>query len=115
MMRDKIIEKIMKDDHVSFVEVEKLFDESGFEYKGSRVMRLCEISNLIVWGEWNQEAIDLINDILEKESIALQMCQPLIYLIDGKGINLPIAKSIRPYKTERWIPMVFRKESNARK
>lgn len=115
MMIDKIIEKTFKDDFVSFVEIERIFDENKFDYKGTRIIRHPEYPNLVIWAEWNQEAVDIVEEIVVNRDICLQTSHPLIYFIDGDRLTIPVAENIKEYKEERWLPMVLRPDKNARK
>lgn len=47
-MKEKIIEKVLMDDHVSFVEIERIFEESGFDFEGKHVLRIPKHKNLVV-------------------------------------------------------------------
>lgn len=42
------------------------------------------------------------------KTIKLAPCAPLSYVIDGAVPKMPIAKSLRHYKTPRWCPVVMR-------
>ncbi len=112
MIKQKIVEKILKDDHVSFVEIEKIFKEEGFDFEGDQTLLPVKQENLIIWGGWNVEAVNIIHEILATEPICMQNTGFLTYFIDGGFCELPIAKKLKNYKTLRWIPMVFRAESN---
>ncbi|MGO1368538.1 hypothetical protein [Senegalia sp. (in: firmicutes)] len=114
-MIDKIIEKIFKDDFVSFLEVERIFDEHKFDYKGSKVIRHPKYHNLVIWAEWSEEAVEILEEIVTNRDICLQTTHTLIYFIDGNGLTIPVAKNIRDYKIERWLPMVLRPDKNVRK
>lgn len=115
MMKNEIIKKIYRDDHVSFVEVERIFEKYQFDYRGDKTLHHEEYPHLIIWAGWNEEAVDLVADVLKQEAICLQTTHNLTYLIDGGGLSVPIAKGIKNYKKDHWLPMVLRPESKCRK
>lgn len=101
-MRESII-KCVKFGGISFVEMEREIEGM----KGDRVL-LLKYESLILWVDVSQEFIDEIGQLVSEGIITFQGCSPLIYSIDGKMLNLPIAKSFRDYKKPRWLPVVFR-------
>lgn len=115
MIRHEIIEKICRDDHVSFVEIERIFEKGGFNYRGDKVIHHNEYPHLIIWAGWNDAAVKIIEGILNREAICMQNTYYLIYLVDGGGLSIPVAKSIRNYKKDRWLPIVFRPEAKCQK
>ncbi|MEJ7373566.1 pathogenicity island protein, partial [Staphylococcus epidermidis] len=38
--------------------------------------------------------------------IEMDICPPIIYLVDGKGLDLPIVKS-KYIKIDHWLPVAF--------
>lgn len=112
MIKEKIIEKILRDDYVSFREIERIFKEEGFEFEGDQTLLPVKHENLIIWGGWNEEAVNIIHDILANEPICMENTAFLTYFIDGGFYDMPVAKKLKSYKTLRWIPMVFRSERN---
>ena len=83
---------------VSFVEIEIYFDEVGFNYNGD-----IGNENIVVWNAWNEQACNLIHDLLASKVITLQPTDVLIYYIDGKVLTLPVYKSKRSYA--QWLPV----------
>lgn len=115
MIKQEIVEKIYRDDHVSFVEIEKILKEHNFDYKGDRVIHHEGCPHLIIWAGWNEDAVEIVAGVLREEAICLQTTHNLTYLIDGGGLDLPIAKGIKKYKRDHWLPMVLRTEEKCRK
>ncbi len=107
-MMDAIRKKINEDDHVSFVEVERIFEDYGFDYKGGMTICHPKSLNLLIWDGWNQSALDLLNQLISNEPFAMHSTHTITYLIDGGALNLPLAKSVRDYKHPHWLPMVLR-------
>lgn len=96
---------------MSFVEIERLFEEYGYDYRCDEkdAMRLEGYQNLYVWVGWNSAAQKAIT-LLMKGDYHMSQVEPFIYLIDGKMVNLPIAKSVRSYKSPHWMPCVIAKD-----
>ena len=89
---------------VSFVEIEIYFDEVGFNYNGDIAM--CKGNeNIVFWNGWNEQACNLIHELLASKVITLQPTDVLIYYIDGKVLTLPVYKSKRSYT--QWLPVEF--------
>jgi len=96
------IYEITKKNRITFIELEELFEKYNFDYKGNKpLLALDGTQNLIMWDGWNKEAIELIQSLKELTYIAVN--SSINYLICGGGLDLPIAKSIRPYKKPRWL------------
>ncbi len=103
---DIIYNYIKKNGGVSFVEVERIFEENGFEYEGD-MMITVSVPNVIVWGFWNKEAIEIMN-VLKSMGVELKTSSPLIYYYDGKALNFPLCRSSKGYKNElHWLPAVM--------
>ena len=89
---------------VSFVEIEIYFDEVGFNYNGDIAM--CrDHENIVFWNGWNEQACNLIHELLASKVITLQPTDVLIYYIDGKVLTLPVYKSKR--SCTQWLPVEF--------
>jgi hypothetical protein len=115
MMKKAIVEKVYWEDHVSFVQIERMFEEQHFDYKGSRVIHHEKCPHLIIWAGWNEKAVKTLEEIMLENDICLQTTHKLVYLIDGGGVNIPIAKGIKTYKRDHWLPMVLRPEAKCGK
>lgn len=114
-MEKKILNKIKRDSLITFIGLEEIFEESGFDYKGEHAIRLGLYKNIYLWAGWNQESIELLREIMNKKSLAVCECDLFIYLSEGKQLNWPIAKKHMDYKTERWMPSVLKVDSDVRK
>lgn len=106
-IKNAILDYIKTHEGTSYVEIEGLFTRLGFEWRGD--FQLCseKCSNVIYWTGWNKEAVQILNSLQEDKSIHKVPTEPLIYLIDGKSINLPLVKSFKQYKQPHWLPVVF--------
>ena len=106
-MKHKLIEYIRKNEAVSYAELERFFEECGYDYKGNLMCCSDVNSNVIFWVGWNIEAFSLINELIKERKIHREPCQPFIYFIDGKCLSFPIVKNNTKYKTIHWLPCIF--------
>lgn len=106
-IKAEVYRYIKENEGTSYAELEYLFDRLGFDWKGELEIYSDVCDNVIFWTGWNEEAIELINDLQRDELISKVPGQPFIYFIDGKALNLPIVKTNRQYKTPHWLPVLF--------
>lgn len=125
MTDNKIIEtakaciKFIEEDkgNSSFVNIERIMEQNGIstqedEKGGWFVPWDIDYENIIVW-DFNNEAMAEVWRAIFKcleadnKSMELQVSQPLVYLVDGKVLTLPLAKSLRHYKKPHWLPVVL--------
>lgn len=102
-----VINLVNTKNNVSYVEIERLFDELGFDWRGEGDIVASKCENIIFWSGWNKEALRVMNELLTEKLIDWEPCEWLIYFIDGKTLELPIVKKPRMYKTTHWLPRVF--------
>lgn len=72
-------------------------------------------TNIIMMNNISQECIDSIIELINGDIIKIQPTSLMVAMIDGNIFRVPIAKSIRVYKTPRWIPMLIEKSKNFEK
>ncbi|KAF5059811.1 hypothetical protein DSECCO2_332310 [anaerobic digester metagenome] len=106
-IKNEIMNYIKTHPGTSYVEIERLFDKLGFEWAGDYCLCSSKCSNVIYWSGWNNEAVQILNELQEEGFIEKTPTEPVIYLIDGKGLNLPLVKSFKQYKNPHWLPIVF--------
>ena len=97
-----------KKDSVSYLEIEKLFEECNFDYKGNTnvVHPICR--HLIFWTGWSEEAVNLIYELIEEGSIQYIVGNVSDYVLSGKFNKIPRnTRKCMPY-TEHWSPSAFR-------
>lgn len=92
--------------YVSFVEIENIFLKSGFEYRGNLAILHPSISNVVVWIGWNQEAVDVIKEVVDM-GVHYVPTAVLTYLIDGKVLDLPVARARKDFKKVHWVPVTL--------
>jgi hypothetical protein len=102
-MKEKIYDMVKNLGSVSFVNLSKI---DGFIDKENGVSMGFE-GNIILWVNISKEAINCINELINKKKIFLHLSSPLTYMIDGSTLNMPVVKSKRYYKKPHWLPCVF--------
>ena len=74
-----------------------------------------EETNIVMMNNVSQKCIDSFIELIENDIIKIKPTTLFIAMIDGNVFKAPIAKSIRNYKTPRWIPMLIEKGKNFKK
>ncbi len=110
-IKQEIIEKVLKDDHVSFVEVERIFEAHHFDYEGNKSIQHDRYTHLLFWGGWNDAALEIMAEVLSENKICFERSDYVNYLIDGFMPNMALASDIKDYKMDHWIPMLLRPEN----
>ncbi|ARJ51320.1 pathogenicity island protein [Staphylococcus lutrae] len=105
-LKKEILNYIKNHKETSFVEIERIFEENGFDYKGDGAYTSGNHENVVFWLGWNEEAFDIVAELKHDGLIEMNICPPMYYLIDGKSLNLPIVKS-KNIKTDHWLPVAF--------
>ncbi|MCM0356861.1 pathogenicity island protein [Staphylococcus aureus] len=105
-LKKEILNYIKNHKETSFVEIEQVFEEQGFKYKGNGAYISGNHKNIIFWMGWNEEAFNIVADLKRDGLIEMKICPPMYYLIDGKGLRLPIVKN-KNLKSDHWLPVTF--------
>lgn len=106
-MGNKILEFIEKNGDASFVNIMRILGDEG---EGDLCLQI--LPNVILWCDMSKTAVEAIEWLKKQKSIEPRTCSPVIYMIDGWSLNLPIAKRPREqgYKTLHWLPLLFTKK-----
>lgn len=106
-LKQDILAEAERTGSLLFTEVERIFQEHNFAYKGGYAVVPSKERNLgtvSYWYDWSKEACSLILELLHTHKLTVVPTHPLSYLANGCYMQVPIVKSIRCYKTEHWIP-----------
>lgn len=76
-------------------------------FKGEKHYVSKSNPNIILWSGISSEAVSALEHMLSSKLIKIMPVEPMVYLIDGMALNLPIATSKRKYKTPHWLPVCF--------
>ena len=107
-VKEEVLKFIKIHDQTSYVELEELFEQIGFNYRGKyAVGAVSAESHLITWSGWNAEAFNILSELLAEKLIEQVSVHPVIYFLDGEGLTLPVAKTAKNYKKPHWLPVAF--------
>ncbi len=103
-MKDRIIScmRMRGGRGISFAEL-KLID--GFS--GQKCIHPEGFDNVVIWNGVSQEFVDAFAALTASGDIEVKSCSVIVYFCDGESLPLPVAKSIRKYKTPHWLPVTF--------
>jgi hypothetical protein len=109
LIKAEIKNRVNKLKDQSFYNIEQIFEEFEFDYyEEGKFLAVPNNTNTILWVDWNDEAMDLLTEVIDENDFNLSTAHPIVYMIDGKMVNLPIAKNFsHPYKYARWIPTLL--------
>lgn len=102
----EVLEYIKSHSETSFVEIERIFEKNEFDYVGDGAYSSGVNNKAIFWIGWNKAAYEIISELKREGLIVMEPCQPIIYVIDGKSLTLPIMKSMN-IKNDHWLPVAF--------
>lgn len=106
-IKQKILDYITQNSGTTYAEIEHIFEQHGFPFKGDLLSCSGQCDNVILWSGWTKDAFLIISDLLESGLIHRELCRTLLYMIDGKMLSLPVVKRFVKYKTPHWLPTVF--------
>lgn len=90
-----------------FSQIEKFFDENGFDWRGNHCIEHGPESNIIFWQNWNHKAVQMIIALAADGRVGLKPVPPLIAFTFGHMPDLPVAKHLsRRYKEPHYCPAV---------
>ena len=106
-MKTKILEYIEQNDHVSYAELEWLFEQNDYDYKGNLDALSEKCEHVVFWTGWKKEAYDMLGELISEGKVHRKPTPLFTYLIDGKTLLLPQVRRGTQYKTDHWLPAVF--------
>ncbi len=102
------IDYIRRDRAASFVNLEELFEKHGHAARGGTLtLHFPGHPNLCLWFGATEEFAAFIGALIESRSVTVRPCNPLVYWIDGRIWRVPVAKSLRQFKSPRWLPVTW--------
>ena len=112
-VKAKVYEYIKKQGGVSYAEIERYFEELGYNYKGENVCCSSVNPNVVFWEGWHKQAYSILTELLQEKKISREPAPWWGYLVDGKGLSLPVLpdfpslKELTKVKREYWLPCLF--------
>lgn len=91
----------------SFVEVNRALEKAGMHVRGDYAIDLGQ--NVIAWAGVSEEYVNAVRAALDTGQIHMAPTIPLVYIIDGQTLSLPIAKTPPRggYKRPHWAPVAL--------
>lgn len=114
-LKSAVLEYIRKTGDVSYAELQYLFNRLEFDYHGNLEIYSPVNENVVFWCGWNREAIEILNELKAENLIEQEPVQPLIYLIDGAALRLPLVRKAINYTSPHWLPLVYQAVKGAAK
>jgi hypothetical protein len=105
-LTSEVLAYIRERDHVSFAELSRNWPD--YFTGGDRGIVLNQLDNIVVWEGMTEMACDVYRRVLKEPDIEIAPASLMVYLCDGSGLNLPLAKRPVKYKKPHWLPCVFR-------
>lgn len=90
---------------VSFVELINHFKDTNGCKELS--IRGNSYSNIVLWTGMSEKFCDVMENVEASSEIEMVQVDTLVYVIDGIRPRLPIVKSMRHYKSPRWLPVAY--------
>ena len=88
---------------VQFSDIESVFKDAGFDYRGDKYVAVKK--NLVVWYGWSDEAVDIINGLIEEGKIKVVADSVKKHKdVSNELSSLPVAKKMKDYKKLHWLP-----------
>jgi hypothetical protein len=112
-LKHTILQYISKNRGCTFIELvnlcEREYPELKEHYDNEKLFFLTFADNCVGWIFDYEILRDLFNELFNADLFEGHAGDSafLCYMVDGGGLNLPIAKKMRPYKTKRWLPVTF--------
>lgn len=106
-MKRIVLNYINKNDSASYEEIEWLFEQNGYDYRGELLSCSDQCEHVVFWSDWNAEAFEMMTELLHERAVHREPAGPLRYLLDGAGMTIPVVKQKVQYKTDHWAPVIF--------
>lgn len=94
---------------VSFAEIQDRFG------KGDMGLSFGKYEHLWYWQGLTQETVEALIELGNEKKILLYPTTYLVYLCDGAIPVMPIAKQVKDYKIDHWVPVVIWRTENIRR
>lgn len=107
--RKLVVDYIRRHPGTSFIELERLFDANGIDWRGPYALCWPGHPSIVMWNGWNTEATRFLSDMFSDNILDLRYDRNVImsYVADGGVLNLPVARDIRDYASDRWMPTLL--------
>jgi len=104
-MKDQIVGLIReRRGNVTFAEFARHF---GAAFEGDIGMCFAANENIVLWPNMSEAFLDALESLLSDGIIGMKPTDPLVYIVDGLALTLPVVRGRYKYKTPHWLPVVF--------
>ena len=107
-----VLDYIKNQGGATYADIEEIFSDNGFDYKGDLLLCSEHDPNVVFWGGWNNKAHELICSLIRSGEIVREPCHIIQYLVSGRFSNLPLLQRYSEkskLKNEHWLPCIFTK------
>ena len=106
-LADRLAKYVHEHDHVSFAQLADDFPE--FRDGEFTIVQIGpKHSNIVLWTGMTKAATEAYAMAVSSGRVTAAPTSPIAYLLDGRALKLPIAKTMRHYQKPRWLPVVLR-------
>lgn len=103
-----IINYIKYHTHVTFVDLEELFESLHIEYQGEFTFVHVDNENIVLWHGWSMEVINIVGNLLTSEQLELDRTDVTTYASHGMYLDLPIMTNPFDDSDTRWLPVTLK-------
>lgn len=102
-LKSAIEKRVREYGHVTFAEIVEFIDGT----KGDQALHHSAFENIVLWDGLSNDAATAIQQLLEERKIHIHPATTFTYMIDGRGLTYPVAKTARSYAKPHWLPICF--------
>jgi len=109
-LRDSILTTMSYYGHgVSLAEIIGAAQAAGLDTGGRYALanEKMQALNILIWAGVSAEFYDALADLVDREVIEYHPTSPLVYLMDGIHLDMPLAKGPYRYKEPHWLPVTL--------
>jgi hypothetical protein len=112
-LADRLAAYVLDHDHVSFAQLADDFPE--FRDGEFTIVQVGpKHSNIVLWTGMTRAATEAYAMAIKSGRVTAAPTSPMTYLLDGRALRLPIAKTSRHYQKPRWLPVILRPGADAK-
>lgn len=75
---------------MDFPQIEAMFKTFNFNYEGCTAFFASHNPSVVLWMGWNDEAIDLLEEVLDDENYYVVPCPAYLYNLKGYSFPFPV-------------------------
>jgi hypothetical protein len=106
-LTDTLLDYIRKNPGTSYVTLQRVAEEAGFEVHGDMVIAHDQFPKVLFWAGMSDSFATAMLSLLESGRIKERPTALLVYLADGGMLRCPLAKKLKAYSTPHWCPVAL--------